>query len=125
MKDIDRDDFHKRAQELIKARNIFIPHVTKNITIAWDLYQEMLAEEKMAPRLMSDIDGRQPRTILDDLGRLSCLKCDSEMSLREIDKGKYRSQWECLKCGAVRKSKKTVEQWIQKLMKRNLALRKP
>ena len=125
MKDLDRNEFHQRLEAIAKARKIFIPHITKNITIAFDLYQELLAEEKMANRLVSKTHGNRPRTILDEFERLECEKCGAPLRLRVFyPKGEETAtytRWECEKCPwKGEKVKKTVEEWIQMLKPRKL-----
>jgi len=118
MKALSIQTFNDRVQAEARARQIFIPHITTNITVAFELYQEILAEHKRQLRLNTRSDGHQAPSILDQLGRLNCFKCETPMALRILSNGKFRTQWECPRCGNKRRSKKTLNQWIDYLRRR-------
>ena len=47
MKELDNEQFTRRMEEVMKARRIFTPHITNDISVAFEIYQEVLAEEKL------------------------------------------------------------------------------
>lgn len=118
MKNIDFDAFNDMAGALARARHIFVPHFTQNITLAFTLYQELLAEHHRPLRQNTLSAGHQPPSIIDELGRLDCFKCDTPMSLRILSNGKFKTQWECPRCNYKRRSKRTLNDWIDYLRKR-------
>jgi len=117
MEKMNYDEFHNRMKEVTKARKIFIPHITKNISIAFELYQEVLAEEKMEVFISTLEGGNKPMTMFDDFERPRCEECDSELGLKvnAIDeKGKnHPTAWVCLKCGREEYSDKTPKEWME------------
>jgi len=118
MKHLDTQTFSDRLAAVARARRIFIPHITTSITLAFDIYQEILAEHERQLRLTTLSHGHQPPSVLDQLGRLNCFRCETPMALRILSNGKYHSQWECPRCGNKRRSKKTLNQWLEYLQKR-------
>lgn len=115
MKNLNLKEFNKRFNEVAKARKIFIPHITKNITIAFQLYQEIFAEEQMAVTI------GKINTPFGDIERPRCDECDTEMQLnpmpKQIGDKIYPSTWICPKCKIEEYTEKTVEQWYEELRK--------
>ena len=116
MKKLDYSDFSKRIEEVAKARKIFIKSgITKNITIAFELYQAVLAEEQM------DVTITKPQVPFEDIERPLCGECDKELQLdprpRRIDNKLYASTWTCANCGMEYYTEKTAEQWYAELKK--------
>ena len=118
MKALTIQAFNDRLEAVARARQIFIPHITTNISIAFELYQEILAEHQRQARINTQSAGHQAPSILDQLGRLNCLKCETPMALRILSNGKFKTQWECPRCGNKRRSKKTLNEWIDYLRRR-------
>ena len=112
-------DFHKRLLATTKARRIFMPHITKNISTAFAIYQELLADEKMAVFISTAVGGSRPLTPLDDLVRPRCDECGSELRLKinAVDESGaiHPSAWVCENCGLVNYSDKTVKEWLEVL----------
>ena len=109
------------------ARRIFIPHITKNISIAFGLYQEVLAEQERDIFLSAMSNGDKLRTKLDDFVRPTCPDCGNDLYLRIINtpKGKanihgYRTQWMCIQddCIYEKYSEKTLSEWMRELNKK-------
>jgi len=122
MKNLSRIDFRDRIEAIARARKIFIPHITNNISVAFDIYQEVLAETKRILDLHSKIDGDRMRTMLDDYVRPECPECSTGMMLRPVTTPKgpanvygYKSCWECVECGFEQYSFKTVAEQIKRL----------
>jgi hypothetical protein len=107
MKILNLEEFQNRINEVAKSRKIFIESgLTKNISHAFQLYQEVLKDNEMEVF----ISGKEhPFNKL----RPKC-KCGLEMRLnpmpRKINGTVYPSTWIC-KCGLNEFTTKTAEQW--------------
>jgi len=105
-------EFNKRIQEVAKARKIFIPHITKNITIAFTLYQEVLADDKIEVMIKkSDTPfGNITRPVCDECGKPLGLK------IKALDQnGKtWPTAWVC-ECGLEYYSEKSAQDWYEEL----------
>lgn len=128
MKKIGQEEFHDRIGAIIRARKIFIPHLTKNITIAFELYQEVLAEQKRMRFLTVATGGRLPPSQLDQYERPLCPQCKEPLYLRVINEPKGRGNrkgwktcWICMKpqCIYERFSKRSLNDWMRKLKKKS------
>ena len=114
------DEFQKRINEVNKAYRIFKP-LTNNMTEAFRLYQEVLAEEKMEIFVSVEVFGNKPMTPVDDYERPLCPDCNSPMRFRMIppnDEG-VNTQLVCEKCDLVLDSEKTIQEWYQLLEKKS------
>ena len=114
MKNLDWKEFQKRTNEVIKARKIFIKSgITNNITVAFQLYQDLLAKEQMAV-MISKIN-----TPFGNIERPLCDACDSEMQLNPMPKKVgdkiYPSTWVCPKCKIEEYTEKTPQEWYEEL----------
>lgn len=113
MKKLEMEEFNARLQEVAKARNIFIKSgITKNITHAFQLYQDMLAEEQVAV-MISGIN-----TPWGNVERPTCDECGSDMKLMPFPKKVgdivYPTTWVC-ECGIEEYTEKTVKEWYEEL----------
>jgi hypothetical protein len=121
MKSINYEEFVKRTQEITKARKIFVPHITKNISIAFELYQGILADEKRDVFISTAIGGNEPQTPMHDYERPRCPEDDKALYLKIMvpDKnGKiWNTAWYCKECGSEFYSDKEAEDWIRELVK--------
>lgn len=127
MKRLTQKEFFERTEALMKARKIFIPHITKNITIAFELYQELLAEQERSIFLSTINEGRVERTWLDAFKRPKCPRCREGLRLRVIDEPKgprnrrgWKTCWECPgpMCIYEGYSKKNLNEWLKRLKKK-------
>jgi len=120
MKKLNFDEFQNRINEVNKAYRIFNP-LTNNMTEAFRLYQEVLAEEKMEVFISSSVGGNRPMTPMDDYERPLCPDCDNPMRFRVLqpnDDG-VNTQLVCENCDLVLDSEKTIQEWYQLLEKKN------
>lgn len=120
MKKINFEEFQKRVNEVNKAGKIFAP-LTNNITDAFTLYQEILAEERMEVFVSVGVMGSRPLTPMDDFERPLCPDCNSPMRFRIIppnDEG-VNTQLVCENCDLVLDSEKTIQEWYQILEKKS------
>lgn len=130
MKRLTHQEFQERLHEVAKANKIFVESgITKNITHAFTLYQEMLIEEeeRMLINLPTTIQGQRPITVLDEYNRPVCEECGSEMFLRiapvMLDGVLYHTTWVCGnkdECGNEVYSEKTLREWLNILEKKEV-----
>ncbi len=115
MKEISEEEFQDRTQAVLRARQIFIDSgVTKNISIAFEIYQKVLAEREREIFVSTQVYGNKPRSPFDRYERPIC-ECGSEMAFRMVppnDEG-VKVQLVCQndKCDIVLNSDNTIEWW--------------
>jgi hypothetical protein len=123
MKKLNYTEFQNRINEVSKASKIFAP-LTNNVSKAFELYQEVLAEEKMEVFISTSTGGNRPQTPIDDYERPKCPTCDVELMLRfnveDIDGKKWNTSWFCRTCLTDYYSDKTVQEWMNELQRRNV-----
>ena len=120
MKTMNYNEFLHRTLEVNKAYRIFSP-LTNNMTEAFRLYQEVLAEERMELFVSTAVMGNRPITPMDDYERPLCPDCNSPMRFRMIppnDEG-VNTQLVCENCDLVLDSEKTIQEWYQLLEKKS------
>lgn len=130
MKKLTREEFVDRMQALADAKGIFIDSgITKNITIAFQFYQDLLAEKERPLQLdskkdqVSDVMAETPSSItisMDvELERPQCPDCGEFLHLRQAtedeEKEGFRSAWICKKCRYEGLSDKSPMRWIREL----------
>jgi hypothetical protein len=83
----------KRNTIIAKARLLYIPKITTNISVALELFlkNDATIDEQVPLRISRKT---RPMNWVDEVGRPKCLKCDREMLLN-ITKG----LWQCDLCG--------------------------
>ena len=120
MKTMNYNEFLHRILEVNKAFKIFSP-LTNNMTEAFRLYQEVLAEEKMELFISIEAFGNRPMTPIDDYERPLCPDCNSPMRFRIIppNEENVNTQLVCENCDLVLDSEKTIQEWYQLLEKKS------
>ena len=120
MKTMNYNEFLHRILEVNKAFKIFSP-LTNNMTEAFRLYQEVLAEEKMEIFVSAAVMGNRPMTPMDDCERPLCPDCNSPMRFRIIPPNdeNVNTQLVCENCDLVLDSEKTIQEWYQILEKKS------
>ena len=120
MKKLTHTEFQHRVNEVNKAYRIFSP-LTNNMTEAFRLYQEVLAEEKMEIFVSVEVFGNKPMTPVDDYERPLCPDCNSPMRFRIIPPNdeNVNTQLVCENCDLVLDSEKTIQEWYQLLEKKS------
>ena len=113
-------EFQNRINEVNKAYRIFSP-LTNNMTEAFRLYQEVLAEEKMELFISIEAFGNRPMTPIDDYERPLCPDCQSPMRFRIISPNdeNVNTQLVCENCDLVLDSEKTIQEWYKLLEKKS------
>jgi len=120
MKKLTYEEFHKRIEEVEKASKIFAP-LTNNVSKAFELYQEVLAEEKMEVFISSSVGGNRPMTPMDDYERPLCPDCQKPMRFRVLQPNDedVNTQLVCENCDLVLDSEKTMQEWFNLLEKKS------
>lgn len=124
MNKMEITEFQNRIEAVARARNIFINSgLTNNITDAFTLYQEVLAEQHRDIFLSSAIHGDRPWTIFDEYDRPECPDCGADMLFRGVGENKEGIQIQLVcsnpKCDLVLSSKKTIVEWEKEMRKKN------
>lgn len=121
MKNLTSAEFNDRIVAVARARRIFIDSgvANKNITTAFILYQDVLAETERQLTLASSIAGvRNPR-IMDRYERPKCPECGAEMFFRTlaVNEEGFKTQLLCSveSCDTVLSSTLTIEDWTKEL----------
>lgn len=127
MRRLSEEKFKKRAAELANAKKIFGPLTERNITTAFQIYQEILAEEDFMVLLDSAIEGTRGRRFFDTFERPICPNCGEDLFLTQItepegpkNKLGWKTLWFCEEdnCIFENYSRKTVRDWAQILPKK-------
>jgi len=119
MKTITEEEFQDRTQAVLRAHQIFIDSgVTKNISIAFEIYQKVLAEREREIFLSTQVYGNKPRSPLDRYERPLC-ECGSEMAFRMVPPNEegIKVQLVCTneKCDIVLNSDNDINWWVSNL----------
>lgn len=124
MKKLNYAEFQKRISEVNKAAKIFAP-LTNNISEAFKIYQEVLAEEQLEVFVSTAVMGNRAITPMDDFERPRCPECDLDLRLKvfpvDADGVKWNTAWVCVQCQAEFYSEKTVEEWMQELKRKDVS----
>lgn len=120
MKKLTLEEWQKRMGEISKARRIFIESgLTNNITRAFEIYQEILAEEQMSIFVTNAVVGKYPPSVLDQYERPTCEEDGTELRLKldALDpQGKrWPTAWFCPTCGLEQYSEKSITDWMEEL----------
>lgn len=128
MKRLTRLEFYERIEALARAREIFMPHFTENISLAFEIYQKVLATREREVFLNSMNDYNQPK-LFDHYERPKCPICGAMLYLRSICKKGiiqngnrfgWKTSWFCIaeNCIYEEHSKKSVKDWMKKLRRK-------
>lgn len=125
MQKLTKKEFIDRTNAVLRARKIFIGSgITNNITEAFAIYQEVLAEQERMKELTTELDSS--RLKISDILPI-CPECGLKLRPRRIriEQGPknvygYRSCWMCLgeECVYERFSTETIEEQLLKLEKK-------
>jgi len=108
----------ERNSVVIKARKKYIPDITRNISIALELYLKNDATRN--EHIPLNINKKtKPKNVADLIGRPVCPGCGELMMLRIINtpQGKqnrkgWKTCWECANCGHEEYSLKSITDWL-------------
>lgn len=119
MKLLAMHEFHDRVQAVQRATRIFGHMTDQDITLAFQAYQEILAETQR-PATLTTVDhgGRSP-TIIDEIGRPQCPDCHADMMIRRVPENRegIKAQFVCSNknCDLVLDSPMSPEEIIRDL----------
>lgn len=121
MKKLTREEFQDRLEAINRARKIFIETgLTKNISHAFEVYQEMLAEAERKITLTKELADGRIGAMFDEYERPECPECGSWMYLRVVNDTAVHSQLVCSspKCDVALNSPLSIDDWKKELKKR-------
>jgi hypothetical protein len=124
MNKLSEKEFRDRIEAIGRARRIFLKTgITDNITEAFRIYQEILAEQKRELWLTSAIHGDRPHTYLDGYDRPECPDCGANMMFRATPKNSAGVQTQLVcsnpECDLVLNSEKSMSDWEKELKKKD------
>lgn len=121
MKRMEKQEFIDRHLAVARAKRMYWPHLTNNITLAFNIYQTILAEQE---RDLFITNSTRRQTLIDGYVRPKCPECDFNLGLEIINTPKGRANrygwktvWRCPVCLNEQFSKKTVQDWMKELKK--------
>ena len=123
MKKLTQEEFEDRIRAIQRARKIFIESdLTRNITTAFELYQEIFAEREREIFLSTQVYGNKPLTIMDRYERPKCPDCNSDMMFRQVPENKegIKTQLVCSSegCQTVLNSEEDLNWWMKNLKRK-------
>lgn len=102
MNKLSKEEFAKRIRAVAEARRIFIPHLTKDISIAFEMYLSVFEEKEISLFLQTDRHGNRTQNIMDLYERPKCPECGSDLRCFQLpEKGPnnlygFATQWVCV-----------------------------
>lgn len=117
MNKLSAEEFQDRVQAIARARKIFIKSgLTNNITEAFTLYQEVLAQEERQLSLRGDRNGTRVRTMMDGHVRPLCPYCGQDIVFKIINsEGKTNLLCSNDSCDHLWFSEELIPYWIHKV----------
>lgn len=124
MKKLTKEEFEDRMMAFNEAEKIFVGSgITNNITVAFQIYQAILADKERAKHAAPSEHGFLPGSPMNGFERPKCPECNSDMLFRAIPENEegVKTQLVCRKidCPVVLDSDKTIEQWKEILAVRD------
>ena len=127
MKEISKDNFSEelnRTDAVLRARNIFIKSgITNNVSVAFELYQSIFAEQERKIFLSTVVAGNRNKTIMDRYERPKCPECGADMMFRKVSDNPdgTKVQLVCQKpdCDTVLNSENDLDWWMKELKKKD------
>lgn len=119
MKRLSKEDFTERTKALLIARKVFVDSgVTNNISIAFEIYLELLSQEAI-PLTITSHDGERPLKLMDDFKRPSCPDCGMDLMFRKVPENPegIKTQLVCENsdCDTVLDSENDLNWWMNNL----------
>jgi hypothetical protein len=124
MNKLNGEEFKDRIGAELRARRIFIDSgITRNISVAFGIYQNVLAERKRELVLKVGKHGDRPRTWFDQYERPRCPECGAELRFRPVPQNKEGVQMQLVcsspSCDLVLDVNKTLAEFEKELVKKN------
>ena len=122
LKKYSLEERNDRESAIKRSEKIFVKSgLTDNISIAFELYQDIFAEREREIFVNTLAYGKPPN-ILDKYERPKCPECNTDMKLRILPANEegINTQWVCSnqECDTVLDSKLTLEEWMGVLKKK-------
>jgi len=119
MNKLSQQEFQDRVEAVARARKIFIDLTGGNITNAFILYQEVLAEQERKVMISTLISGNRPPALFDQYDRPKCPECGADMMFRPVKDNpegiKVQLICENPECDTVLNSEMSIEEWAKEL----------
>ena len=119
MNKLTEQEFQDRIQAVARARKIFINLTGGNITDAFTLYQEVLAEQERAVIINTLTAGNRLPALFDQYDRPKCPECGADMMFRPLAENlkgiKVQLVCENPECDTVLNSEMSIEEWAKEL----------
>ncbi len=117
------EEINDRERAIQRARHIFIKSgLTDNITVAFQLYQDIFGEREREIFVTAASYGRYDRHFMDKYVRPTCPECGTDMKFRVVPKNNenIKTQLVCPNedCDTVLDSKLTLAEWMGVLEKK-------
>jgi hypothetical protein len=123
MKELTYEEFNDRMMAINRAKRIFSDSgLTKNITVAFELYQEVFAEREREIFIKSSQLSEFTGSPIDKFERPLCPDCNTVMGFRIVPPNSdgIKTQLICMNgnCDIVLNSENGLEWWINNLKRR-------
>jgi hypothetical protein len=121
MNKLTQEEFKDRTLAVARARRIFIDSGVAggNITTAFTLYQEVLAEQERAVIINTLTGGNRPPALFDNFDRPKCPDCGASLMFRPLKDNpegiKVQLVCENQACDTVLNSEMSIEDWAKEL----------
>ena len=119
MNKLTQQEFQDRIEAVSRARRIFINLTDGNITNAFTLYQEVLAERDREVFLKTINSGNRPPALFDRYERPKCPDCGADMMFRPLaaNPDGYKVMLSCSspECQTVLYSENDIDWWEKEL----------
>ena len=123
MNRLTQQEFQDRTEAVARARKIFIDLAGGNITNAFTLYQEVLAEQERAVIINTLTSGNRPPALFDQFERPKCPDCGANLMFRGVPANpegiKVQLVCENPECDLVLNSEMSIEEWAEELRREN------
>ena len=120
MKELTFEEFNERTAAISEARKIFIKSgITNNISVAFELYQEILADKEWSVFISTKEGGHREQTVMDRYERPKCPECGAAMMFRKVPENaeQIKVQLVCSnpECDIVLNSENDLNWWRKEL----------
>jgi hypothetical protein len=115
MKKLTHKEFVDRINAVQRAKRIFVDtNITNNITAAFKVYQEVLAEQEREIYLSTKAGLDRPLSIFDEYIMPTCPECKAVMGIRQVPENEegVKTQLVCSKCDTVLSSENNLQWWL-------------
>ena len=121
MNKLTQEEFEDRTKAVARARRIYINLTGGNITDAFQLYQEVLAEQEREVIINTLTSGNRTRTLFDNFDRPKCPTCGALLMFRPVAPNNEGTQVQLVcenpQCDMVLNSPESLQEWADKLRK--------